>query len=142
MDYLARSGLCKKKHRRDRLIEVATRYGWVIGFMDEIWWSRFALPQMHEWGAEHSVRLVEQTPRKDDPDPQALACYGLWWANAARMLRNNPELQTLRVLQSLNPTQGRPAPTLVLGGGAVMPLRPAGDISQAPASEEEGPPPG
>jgi regulator of protease activity HflC (stomatin/prohibitin superfamily) len=63
-------------------------------------------------------------------------------ANAARMLRNNPELQTLRVLQSLNPTQGRPAPTLVLGGGAVMPLRPAGDISQAPASEEEGPPPG
>jgi regulator of protease activity HflC (stomatin/prohibitin superfamily) len=63
-------------------------------------------------------------------------------ANAARMLRNNPELQTLRVLQALNPTQGRPAPTLVLGGGAVMPLRPTSDISDASASEEEGPPPG
>ena len=86
MDYLAGSSLCQKKHRRDRLIELGTRYGWVIGFMDEIWWSRFALPRMHEWGTAHSVRLVEQTPRKDDPDPQALACYGLWWANAARML--------------------------------------------------------
>jgi hypothetical protein len=32
------------------------------------------------------VRLIEQTPPKADPDPQALACYGLWWANAERML--------------------------------------------------------
>jgi regulator of protease activity HflC (stomatin/prohibitin superfamily) len=35
-------------------------------------------------------------------------------ANAARMLRNNPELHTLRLLQALNSTPGRPAPTLVL----------------------------
>jgi hypothetical protein len=68
------------------LIELATHYGWVIGFMDEIWWSRFALPAMHGWGAAGSVRLVEQTRRKDDPDPQALSCDGLWWANAERML--------------------------------------------------------
>jgi regulator of protease activity HflC (stomatin/prohibitin superfamily) len=59
-------------------------------------------------------------------------------ANAARMLRNNPELQTLRVLQALNPTSGRPAPTLVLGGGMVMPLRSGGDTADAPGPEEEG----
>jgi len=63
-------------------------------------------------------------------------------ANAARMLRNNPELHTLRVLQALNPIPGRPAPTLVLGGGAVIPLRPAGDVGEAPEPEDEGPPPG
>jgi transposase len=68
------------------LIELATRYGWVIGFMDEIWWSRFAVPAMHLWGERRPVRLVEPTPRKNDPDAQALACYGLWWANAERML--------------------------------------------------------
>jgi len=68
------------------LIELATRYGWVIGFMDEIWWSRFALPGLHSWSGATPLRLMEQTPRKDDPDPQALACYGLWWANAERML--------------------------------------------------------
>jgi transposase len=68
------------------LITLAQRYGWVIGFMDEIWWSRFALPQMQGWATNRTVRLVEQTPRKDDPDPRALACYGLWWANAERML--------------------------------------------------------
>ena len=65
---------------------MARRYGWVIGFMDEIWWSRFALPGLQLWGERSHVRLVQQTPRKDDPDPQALACYGLWWANAEQML--------------------------------------------------------
>lgn len=40
---------------------------------------------MHLWTERTPVRLVEQTPRKDDPDAQALACYGLWWANAEQM---------------------------------------------------------
>lgn len=58
----------------------------MIGFLDEIWWSRFALPGLHAWHERIPLRLVEQTPRKADPDPAALACYGLWWANAERML--------------------------------------------------------
>lgn len=86
MDYVPRPRLRQKKRRRDRLIALATRYNWVIGFMDEIWWSRFALPGLHSWSGATPLRLVEQTPRKADPDPQALACYGLWWANAERML--------------------------------------------------------
>ena len=67
-------------------MELAERYGWAIGFMDEIWWSRFARPGMHLWSKDRPVRLVEQTPRKQDPDTPALACYGLWWANGGQML--------------------------------------------------------
>ncbi len=53
---------------------------WAIGFGDEVWWSRFALPQMHAWQSQDQpVRLVEQAWRKDDPDPKALACYGVLW---------------------------------------------------------------
>src|ERR1700680_3140511 len=53
---------------------------WAIGFQDEVWWSRFALPRMHAWQDEtHPVRLVEQSWKKGDPDPKALACFGGLW---------------------------------------------------------------
>jgi hypothetical protein len=53
---------------------------WAIGFLDEVWWSRFARPRMHAWqDAEQPVRLVEQSKKKGDPDPKALACYGVLW---------------------------------------------------------------
>jgi transposase len=53
---------------------------WAIGFLDEVWWSRFALPRMHAWQDEnHPLRLVEQSWQKEDPDPKALACYGVLW---------------------------------------------------------------
>ena len=43
-----------------------------------MWWSRLAAPALHSWAeADQSLRLVEQTIAKEDPDPQALACYGL-----------------------------------------------------------------
>jgi hypothetical protein len=33
---------------------------------------------LHAWaGAGEALRLIEQEPAKDDPDPKALACYGL-----------------------------------------------------------------
>jgi hypothetical protein len=52
--------------------------GWALGFADEVWWSRLAQPHLHT-GAEgdRPLRLVEQTVAKNDPDPKALACYGL-----------------------------------------------------------------
>jgi hypothetical protein len=54
--------------------------GWAIGFLDEVWWSRFALPRLHAKPREDQpVRLVEQTWKKGDPDPKALACYGVLW---------------------------------------------------------------
>jgi transposase len=56
----------------------------VQGFCDETWWSRFAQPNLSAWTEEdRPLRLVEQIKAKDDPDPKALACYGmlLRWVN-------------------------------------------------------------
>ena len=51
---------------------------WALGFEDETWWSRFAQPQLHAWGEPSQVvKLIEKTPHPDDPEPNALACYGL-----------------------------------------------------------------
>jgi len=65
---------------------VATHPTWALGFEDEVWWSRLAQPALHPWAApDQPVRLVEQVIAKDDPDPKALACYGLLvrWAAPA-----------------------------------------------------------
>jgi transposase len=48
-----------------------------VGFEDETWWSRFTRPALHAWSDESPLRLVEQTVAHDDPEPKALACYGL-----------------------------------------------------------------
>ena len=49
-----------------------------MGFQDEVWWSRVTQPHLHAWAEEdEALRLIEQTAAKDDPDPKALACYGL-----------------------------------------------------------------
>ena len=56
-----------------------------MGFEDEVWWSRLAQPALHTWAEpDQPWRLVEQAVAKDDPDPKALACYGLLvrWAAA------------------------------------------------------------
>src|SRR5579885_248207 len=81
LDHQSRPAVSAKKKARDRLIAWASQQAnWAIGFLDEVWWSRFALPRMHAWqDGEHPVRLVEQSWQKDDPDPKALACYGVLW---------------------------------------------------------------
>lgn len=43
-------------------------------------------------------------------------------ANAARMLKGNPELMNLRMLQALSAPNGKRSPTLVLGQGALLPI--------------------
>jgi len=49
-----------------------------LGFQDETWWSRVTQPSLHTWAEEGTaLRLVAQTRAKEDPDPKALACYGL-----------------------------------------------------------------
>src|SRR5919204_3901981 len=69
----------RKKARRDRLIRLAQQHPeWLLGFEDEVWWSRLAHPALYAWQEDaHPLRLVEQTVAPDDPDPKALACYGL-----------------------------------------------------------------
>src|SRR3954447_3046770 len=77
----------RKKARRDRLIRLAQQHpDWLLGFEDEVWWSRLAHPAVYAWQEEdHPLRLLEQTVARDDPDPKAVACYGLlvrWWHTA------------------------------------------------------------
>lgn len=51
---------------------------WAYSFQDETWWSRFAQPDLHSWvESGQSTKLIQQTYTKADPDPKALACYGL-----------------------------------------------------------------
>jgi hypothetical protein len=52
---------------------------WVLGFADETWWSRFARPHLHSWADpdDGPLRLIEPEEPKGDPDPKALACYGV-----------------------------------------------------------------
>lgn len=79
MDNQSRRGVRAKKSARDRLIRLAQSHpDWVIGFEDETWWSRLARPRAHAWTNDgEPLRLVEQSVDKNDPDPKALACYGL-----------------------------------------------------------------
>ena len=79
MDPQPGSRVRAEKSARDRLIRLAaTHPTWVLGFQDEVWWSRLARPALHSWvDADRPLRLVEQTIAKTDPDPKALACYGL-----------------------------------------------------------------
>jgi hypothetical protein len=69
----------RKKAWRDRLIRLAQQHpDWLLGFEDEVWWSRLACPTLHAWQDDaHPLRQIEQTVARDDPDPKALACYGL-----------------------------------------------------------------
>jgi hypothetical protein len=50
-----------------------------LGLEDETWFSRFERPSLHSWVEAGPPRgLIEKTPRKDDPEPKALACYGMY----------------------------------------------------------------
>ena len=58
---------------------------WVVGFLDECWWSRVAQPNLHSFSEEgEPLRLVEQMVEKDDPDPKAISCYGLYTPELGR----------------------------------------------------------
>jgi hypothetical protein len=51
---------------------------WAVGFEDECWWSRVALPTLSAWSADgEPLRLVQRSVAKDDPEPKAISCYGL-----------------------------------------------------------------
>jgi hypothetical protein len=81
---------------------------WAIGFADQVWWSRFALPRLSAWqSVEHPFHLVEQTRQKGDPDPKALACYGVLWQEGS------PE-EPLRERMWLRFVTGRPVSAITL----------------------------
>jgi DDE superfamily endonuclease len=53
---------------------------WTVGFSNETWFSHLARPSLHSWSdaGEPPVRLIEQSVTKDDADPKAITCYGLY----------------------------------------------------------------
>ena len=73
-----------------------------MGYEDETWWSRVVRPALHTWADGNPIRLVEQAVARDDPDPKALACYGL----LVRPGADTPEEIWLRFLD------GRPVSAL------------------------------
>jgi hypothetical protein len=72
----------RKKYARDNLIAWACQQpDWAIGFLGRasgglVLLSLVSLPGLCK---EHPVRLEEQPWKKGDPDPKALACYGVLW---------------------------------------------------------------
>src|SRR5829696_10107530 len=101
-----RPAVRRKKRRRDRLIRrVATHPDGVLGFEDEVWWSRVRQPSVSAWTpTDRPLRLVEQSVAKDDPDPKALAWYGLLLRDASA----TPDQMWLRFVD------GRPVSALTI----------------------------
>ncbi len=64
-----------------------------------MWWSRLAQPDQHRWVAEERVPRLQQLERATaDPDPKALACYGL-------LVRRRPQSADQMLLRFVD---GRP----------------------------------
>ena len=57
-----------------------------MGYQDECWWSRISEPMLHAWAGGEPLRLLDLAPDRNDPDPKALACYGLLRADTGGML--------------------------------------------------------
>ena len=59
---------------------------WVLGFQDEVWWSRLAQPHLHTWTDDKPLHVLQNEPDRHDPEPKAVACYGLLRADTQGML--------------------------------------------------------
>jgi len=58
---------------------------WVLGFADEVWWSRLKQPRLHAWTDAVPLRLEELMLEKGDAEPKALCCYGLLRTDTAKV---------------------------------------------------------
>jgi transposase len=82
----------QKKARRDRFIRLASKHPeWVLGFIDEVWWSRLARPPLRAWAADEPLKLHVLSRSDNDPDPVAICCYG--------MLRQDTDKVMLRFVE-------------------------------------------
>ena len=50
---------------------------WVLGCQDEVWWSRYAQPHLQTWTDDKPLRVLQNELDRHDPEPKAVACYGL-----------------------------------------------------------------
>src|SRR5262249_32155132 len=71
-----------------RLSALASRPpDWVLGFQEAVWWSRLAQPDLHPWTEAKPWRLHQNEPDRHEPEPKAVAGYGLLRADTQGMLR-------------------------------------------------------
>jgi DDE superfamily endonuclease len=79
-DHEPRAGLCSEKKQRDRLIQLALNPpAWALGWAAEVWWRRLAQPEQQRWTEPEALPKRHEWERaRDEPTPNALACYGLW----------------------------------------------------------------
>jgi hypothetical protein len=96
----------RKKNRRDSLIRLAlTHPHWILGFLDEVWWSRLAQPDQHRWIEQDDLTRLQELERpKEDADPKALACYGV----LLRRRQPSPDQMLLRFVN------GRPVSAVTI----------------------------
>lgn len=80
------------------------------------------------WKAQKEGQAALERARGEQASLRSLA-------NAARMLKGNPELMNLRVLQAVQGGPGRTAPTIVLGGASGLLPVSAGQAGDAPQDE-------
>lgn len=60
---------------------MATHPEWVVGYVDETWWSRFEQPNLSSWmSGPDRLHLVEHLPKAKE-EQKALASYGLLMQN-------------------------------------------------------------
>ena len=86
MDRKPRSRVREEKGALQRLTRVAqSNPEWVLGYEDETWWSRFEQPGLHSWAeAGEPMRLLQKEASRDEADPKALSCYGLFLAEVGQ----------------------------------------------------------
>lgn len=86
MDREPRPRVRQEKGALQRLIRLAEgNPEWILGYEDETWWSRFEQPSLHSWAeAGEPMHLLHKEANKDDPDPKALSCYGLYLPELGR----------------------------------------------------------
>lgn len=101
MDHQPGSRIPAKKKFRDRLIRLTSQHSdWVIGYQDEVWWSRYAQPHLHSWSPDGKpLRLVEQVALGKDDTPKALACYGILLRHCPRQAEQWVEEMWLRFVE-------------------------------------------
>jgi hypothetical protein len=58
----------------------------VLGYQDEVWFSRVTQPHMHAWTPDKPMPLHLLSAPRQDPDAKALACYGLLRADSGQMM--------------------------------------------------------
>ena len=76
-----------------------------MGFLDEVWWSRLAHPEQHRWLEAAAITRLQALARAtNDPDPQALACYGV-------LVRRRPQHADQMLLRFV---EGRPVSAVTI----------------------------